>query len=217
MPPSAGGSPPRPRADFLKIPPGSAFAARNDGMEPTDEALMRRVRKGDREAYAMIYTRHGRRVYNLFRQLGLPPAAAEDGAQDVFLGLWRGRGRYDPGRPFRPYLYQAVRNRWTSGARRTAPLPLRDPDAREAPSSGPAADAVAREAVERLRAAIAALPEDLRAPFVLRRFHHLPYEEVAAVTGLTVRQAEHRVASAFERLARALAADGPPERGTHAG
>src|SRR5688572_19892003 len=43
-------------------------------------------------------------VYRTFRRLGLPPAEAEDLAQDVFVVLCRRWSDFQPDRPLRPWL-----------------------------------------------------------------------------------------------------------------
>lgn len=173
-------------------------------MEASDEALMSRVRGGDAEAFGAIYARYGKRIFNFLRHLGLPPAAAEDGLQEVFLRIWRARDRYRPEAPFRPYLYRSARNHWADAMRRGKLDMRRYLAARGSAEPAPAARAERREAERRLRASIAALPDGIRLPFVLRRLHGLSYKEVAEIAGLDARQVEYRVQEGFERLAEAI-------------
>lgn len=76
-------------------------------------------------------------------------------------------------------------------------------------SGTPSAYVEAEEGLDRLRAAIRTLPDDLRRPLVLHRLEGLPYEEVARRLGLTHKQARRRVAEARLALARGLGGGGP--------
>ncbi|WP_310796090.1 RNA polymerase sigma factor [Herbiconiux gentiana] len=86
-----GGAPPR----LSAVPAGA------DGHPETlsdDERLALRFADGDEEALAEVYTRWSRLVFTLaLRSLG-DRAEAEDVAQKVFVGAWRGRAGFDPAR-----------------------------------------------------------------------------------------------------------------------
>lgn len=72
------------------------------------------------------------------------------------------------------------------------------------PDKGPATLAAADDEVERLRAAIAALPEELREALRLHQIVGLAYEEVGRRLGLSPEQARRRVLKAKVALAASL-------------
>src|SRR5207302_4168949 len=97
------------RMSVLAAQPGTARrigAARHD----PDAARMMRVRRGDAAAFAELVQRYWQPVVGRFcRQLG-DRQEAEDLAQEVFLRLYRARGRYRPQAKFSTWLYHVARN-----------------------------------------------------------------------------------------------------------
>jgi RNA polymerase sigma-70 factor (ECF subfamily) len=63
--------------------------------EITSEALMARLREGDKEALAILFRRHAVLVRNIARRLLGNDAEADDLVQDLFMFLYSKRGVYD--------------------------------------------------------------------------------------------------------------------------
>jgi len=84
-----------------------------------DEELMQMVRRGDADAFAVVYARHASSAFSLaYRMLG-SRAAAEDVTQEAFLSAWRSGARYDRGRgSVRTWLLGIVHNRAIDAMRR---------------------------------------------------------------------------------------------------
>jgi len=100
-----------------------------DGVEePSDAALIRRVRAGDDGAYGELWSRHAPAGLRLARRLVRSRRDAEDLLAEAFtrvLGaIRRDRG---PTEAFRPYLYTTMRRAAYEEAGRTPVLDLRDP------------------------------------------------------------------------------------------
>jgi len=77
----------------------------------SDEALMLRVLKREREAFPVLYDRYAKEMVNFFyRRLGQDEAKAQDFLHDLFLKLLSDPGKYQPGRAFRPWLYSVALN-----------------------------------------------------------------------------------------------------------
>lgn len=114
--------------------------------------------------------------------------AAGDVTSRVFLKAYRAFDRYEPGRPLRNWLLTiAVREAISEGRRTTRELTHRGSQSAgesvPAPShEEPEARAVEREERQRIRRAVAALPELYRVPVVLRYFNDLTLDEIAQVT-----------------------------------
>ncbi len=71
----------------------------------SDEELMVGVQAGRRDAFDRIYARWSPAVFRyLMRRTGARQNA-EEALSETFLRLYRSRDRYDPGRPFRPWLF----------------------------------------------------------------------------------------------------------------
>ena len=79
------------------------------------------------------------------------------------------------------------------------------PDDLAAKDEGPVDQAVSREALRLLAEAVAQLPADFRAAFLLRAEEGLSFREIASVLGLTEETARWRVFKARHKLLSVLA------------
>lgn len=114
--------------------------------------------------------------------------AAQDATSRALLKAFRAWHRYDQARPVRHWLLRIVANEAISiGRERSRDGAHRMPadDAIDMPDRAPTPDedALAREERERVRRAVAGLPELYRVPVVLRYFSELSLDEIATVTG----------------------------------
>lgn len=80
----------------------------DDECEP-DEVLMARYAAGDPHAFDRLFSRWERRAYVFFLKRVGSPQRAEDLYQELFLRIHRARERYDPARPFTPWIFQIAR------------------------------------------------------------------------------------------------------------
>lgn len=114
--------------------------------------------------------------------------AARDVTSVTFMKAYRGFGRYDQTRPARPWILRIAVNEAISAGRsiardRARRAPADDALTVPAAEGRPEHDAIAKEDRERVRRAVAGLPELYRVPVVLRYFSGLSIDEVAVVTG----------------------------------
>lgn len=153
-----------------------------------------------------LYRRHAPAVLRFAWGLCGDRSRAEDLVSETFVRLLTRVPRIRTGTAL-AYLLAIARNAFLDGARsgrREVPLP----DDLRAPGRDPA-DRM--DDATRLRAvmeALRALPEGERAALLLRVDHGLPYEEIAAVLGISLTAAKVRVHRARKRLATAHDAGG---------
>lgn len=170
--------------------------------EPTEERLLARMIAGDEEAFTLLYRRRQPAVYRFALRVSGNAAVAEDVTQEVFMTLIRDASRFDPARgALSGFLFGVARNhlrkRWEQD-QRLVPL-ADDPDVvqtlqpRAGESAGLAADN--KEEADRLRQAIATLPQDYREIVALCGLEEMSYDEAAAALDCpvgTVRSRLHR-------------------------
>lgn len=75
-----------------------------------ERQLAKRVKRGDREAFAEIVERHQGVIYGYLRARLNGSADAEDLTQEVFVRFYMSRGRFDPSIRIRPWLIGVARN-----------------------------------------------------------------------------------------------------------
>jgi RNA polymerase sigma-70 factor (family 1) len=81
-------------------------------MENSDEIeLIKRLQKGDTEAYLALYERYHLLVYQWSLKLVKIPQIAEDIVQEVFLKIWVIRDRLNPHQSFPAFIYRIGRNK----------------------------------------------------------------------------------------------------------
>ncbi len=162
-----------------------------------DNALMKRIAKGDDEAFQQLFERNKRLAWSVvYRQIG-NVAGAEDLVQDAFLRVYRAAPKYEPSAKFSTWFYTVVTNLCLNFKRDRARDKLRLLSGSESEEDGnlleqlavaPEIPAGADEDEQRKAAvaeAIQSLPENQRMALILSRYEEKSYEEVAEILGVT--------------------------------
>lgn len=69
------------------------------------------MRAGDGEAFAWLYAKYFKLLYNYGRKIGAADAALQDAIHDLFVDLWRFRDNLSETTSVRFYLYRSIRRR----------------------------------------------------------------------------------------------------------
>lgn len=149
----------------------------------TDEDLAARA-QSDADAFGELYERYVQRIHGFIRTRVNHRATAEDLTAEVFFKALRAIDQYQPGRPFRPWLFQIAINTVTDHLRRSrAVVPLEEALDREA--EGPAVEehALARAELAQVRAAMETLNDGQRTALALRLGQDMNTAEIAACMG----------------------------------
>src|SRR3954469_22972756 len=177
-----------------------------DLREFADEELMQMVRRGDADAFAVIYERHASSAFSLaYRMLG-SRTAAEDVTQEAFLSAWRSAARYDSARgSVRTWLLGIVRNRAIDAMRRgrVRDFPrVEDEAAAERIDSGERNDAEAarHEEAEAIRSAIRTLPREQSQVIELAYFGGFTHTEIASMIDAPVGTVKGRMRLGLKKL-----------------
>jgi RNA polymerase sigma factor (sigma-70 family) len=174
-------------------------------MESSDAELWTRSQAGDRDAFAALFERHARLIYNYcFRRVG-NWAMAEDMLSLVFLEAWRRREKELPPDKVLPWLYgiatNIVRNQRRSERRFAAAL-RRMPAVESEPNFAERADErlddewQTQGALDLLRK----LPTREQDVLVLCAVMELSYEDAALALGIPVGTVRSRLSRARARL-----------------
>lgn len=174
-----------------------------------DGALLARLAAGDADALALLYRRESGSVYRYALALAGDEAAALDAVQEAFTQLLRGPTSFQPGRgSLGAYLAGMARHQLLSqwrDADRHVPL---DADALDDLNPTPASDARLSQAQREdgLWAAIRRLSWPQREAITLVDLQERPYDEAAAIAGVSTDVLRTRLHRARQRLADLLAA-----------
>ncbi len=170
----------------------------------TDDVLLLRTAKGEREAFRLLVRRHQGMVTRFAcRLLNGDRGAAEDIGQEVFLRLFRAAKRYAARGEMCAFLLTTTRNLCRDRLRRERPTQALDTilDYADASPSGEGF-ALLRERSATVHQAIAALPEEQRTVLILSHYEGISYNEIAAVVGCpagTVASRKHHALAALRR------------------
>jgi len=177
--------------------------------------LVQRTLDGDRAAFQQVVLRYDRRVMQLAKRLMGTVEDAEEAMQEVFLRAFRFLHRFDPERPFEPWLVRLTVNVCRDLARKRGTRDrtfseMRDSDREASDGAGdPHADLVDHQRRRDLWKALDRLPPRERTAIVLRDLEGYSTAEVASILKLsesTVRsqisRARLRIRNAIERMGR---------------
>jgi RNA polymerase sigma-70 factor, ECF subfamily len=169
-----------------------------------DDALMREVQRGSREAFEQLFERYRGAIWRFFRRRIGDAGRAEELSQDVFVAVLQNAKRYQPRTTFRSYLFAIAWNILQAERRRAGRQAVEPLDAEAV--SGPAADA---DAAIWVRHALSTLDPVDRDVLILREYDQLSYQEIADVHEMPLNTVRTRLFRA--RMALKAALDARPE------
>jgi RNA polymerase sigma-70 factor (ECF subfamily) len=182
----------------------------------SDEDLLARFRKGQKEAFGQLVRRYERELYGYLRRYLGDANLADDVFQNTFLQLYTKAGQYEPGRPVRPWLYTIATHQAIDALRRNSRHQALSLDQTreemgendihsllallECRSPGPLDQVQGEERRQQVRASVDQLPEFLRQVVVLAYYQGLKYREIADIVGIPVGTVKSRLHAALVKL-----------------
>lgn len=168
----------------------------------SDEEIVRKALK-EVDYFSCLYQRYEARLLRYIQRISkVTREEAEDILQESFLKVWKGLHSFDAGLKLSSWLYRIVHNEVISSWRKNRGMtqdPLiewRSTDDQTAGESGNSDD----KGEEKLREAIASLPEKYRTVLVLKYLEEMSYEEISDVLKIP----EGTVATRLNRAKKAL-------------
>jgi RNA polymerase sigma-70 factor (ECF subfamily) len=198
--------------------PATGALERDVAAVADERALVARSVAGDLTAYSELvggYQFHALRVAAAIAG----PASAEDAVQDALIRAFSALPRFDPAKPFRPWLLTIVANtarnqrrsarRWEHSVTTVGRVHLASASASAgtADTTSPEEAVVQRDADDQLLAAVARLPRAQRTVIACRYLMDLTEEETATVLGIPRGTVKSRLARGLSRLEKALRED----------
>ncbi|WP_240334421.1 RNA polymerase sigma factor [Sphingobium estronivorans] len=183
--------------------------------ERSDSELAALALAGQQGAYGELMRRHRDAVFRLARSHAGDATEALDITQETFVAAFSALARYDGARPFRLWISRIAINKCHDWARRRAvrrfftfarPMEAAGSVADFAPTPEEAAQS--RAELQRIHAAIVALPGNLKDVLVLRAIEGASQVEAAQILGISEKAVETRLYRARNKLAEQLRDDG---------
>ena len=181
-----------------------------DPKGPTDEELLRAHVGGDRDAFALLVTRHRDRLWAIALRVMRNPEDAADALQDAYISAFRRAASFRGDAQVTTWLHRVVVNACLDRLRRIRfraadPLP-EDPDrAAELGIVDPIDPLEAEEQRSEVTRALAQLNADQRAALVLVDMEGYSVEETARILGCAPGTVKSRCARGRARMVPLLA------------
>lgn len=178
----------------------------------SDMQLIRRVGKGDQQAFGELYQRYELQLFSYLQRLVHDEHVAEDLLQEVFLALWHGAAGFRGQAKVSTWLFRVAHNQavsWLRGQQGELPTDWLD----EQPGDDGDPEELVLESFrnDRIRRALDSLSPDHRAVIELAFFYNLPYAQIAEIVDCPVGTVKSRISFARLHLSRLLA----PDLGAH--
>ena len=186
-------------------------------MTESDEALIRRCRRGDERSFEILFERYKARIYTFAVRFVRDAKIAEDILQETFIKLFRKARHFRHQAKFSTWLYTIAANLCKDELKRRrrretvsldAPATDQSLEGRPLPtvqilsdsSEWPRVEAEKREFSRVLAQALEELPENSRMVVELHVMHGLRYREVAEVLGIPIGTVQSRMHNAVQLL-----------------
>ncbi len=173
-----------------------------------ERALIEKILRGDREAYAELVRAHQARVLRLCRALLGSETEAEDAAQEVFFKAYRSLASFRKESAFSTWLYRITANHCRDLLRKRSRQKLESLD-KLFEESGDAAEKLLtpssdsrseREASDLIEQILSRLSPDERLILTLREVQGLSYQEMAQVLRCSLDAVKARLRRARKAL-----------------
>lgn len=174
--------------------------------EIEDEKLVLRLKEGSHKAFETLFRRYYASVCAYAARF-VDIEDAEDVADDVMVWLWEKRAGLDIQTTFRQYLFTMVYHRACKVAMRNRlaqETAVYMDEYRKRHELNDDDFMLAEELKERIKKAIASLPETYRDAFLLHRFEGKSYKEIAEIFNMSPKTIDYRIQQALKLLRKEL-------------
>jgi RNA polymerase sigma-70 factor (ECF subfamily) len=169
-----------------------------------DFELVTRARKGDQDAFRVLYDANVDRVFRLcFRMVG-DEAQAREFTQDAFVRVWEALDQFRGDSAFSTWLHSITVSVVLNGLRKVDRHRKRERSLEDAGHLGERQKGAEPLVADRLKDAVDGLPEIYRTVFLMYDLEGFPHGEIAKTLGVAVGTSKARLFRARELLREAL-------------
>lgn len=163
---------------------------------------MERVKDGELRKAAELFNRYNKQLYNFFVRLTFDRELSNDLTQNVFLRMLKYRKTYQPGKPFKSWIYQMARNIHSDHYRKNKLMYADLADVEQVSGRLENFDdkMIQDEREKLLYVSLFRLTAEQREILILSRFQQMKYEEVAKLLELSVSNVKVKVHRAMHKL-----------------
>ncbi len=182
-------------------------------------AVIRRVQRGDTDAFEALVAAYEKNVFNVALQMTGNREDAQDMTQEAFLKAYSSLSSFRGDSKFSSWLYRIVSNvcldfKRRQGRRPSSSLTVEDDEGENIQldiadeSQSPEALLERKMTREAVRAGLQQLPDEQRQILLLREIQGLSYEEIGEAMGLEAGTVKSRIFRARKKLCAFLLKDG---------
>ncbi len=177
----------------------------------TDKELVRRVKKGDKQAFDLLFSRYQHKILNLVSRYLRDQQDVEDVTQEAYIKAFRALPRFRGESAFYTWLYRiainTAKNHLVARSRRPPGVDVDIDDAEFMDGTDVLRESESPEAVlsrdelsKVINVTLSELPDDLRSAVTLREFDGLSYEQIAEIMDCPVGTVRSRIFRAREAI-----------------
>ncbi len=184
--------------------------------DAVDQALVERVRRGERKAFDLLVEKYQHRVAHLVARYVRDSGDTEDVAQEVFIKAYRGLAHFRGDSAFYTWLYRiavnTAKNHAAAAGRRAVDQSVDADEVWSHPAGSllrdgatPEREALSDEIQTAVVRTVDELPEELREALILREVDGLTYQDISAVMECPIGTVRSRIFRARDAIERSLA------------
>lgn len=207
---------PDPSTPLARNSPAGIGSPRLQSRDEPDDLLVQRTLKGDRDAFAQLYRRYEKPLFNFIFQYVGDYEAAQDIFQETFIRIYRKLHRYRLGTNFSAWIHRIAINQSKDEFKRKKRRPVSNiaqiDDGEEADAFATLADEAPtpyrlledRETAQRVRQALTRLSREHMEVILLYVFQGMPYKEIAETLSVPIGTVKSRMHYAVKELGKVV-------------
>ena len=174
-----------------------------------EAALIRQVKRGNREAYQEIVKEYQKKLFSYVYRLTGSREETEDIVQNVFVKAYRGIKSFDNKKRFSPWIYRIAHNEAVNYLKKRNKkkfvswediVSSKDKLEMQSEERSPLDDWLRKESKRTVEQALEQLPKKYQEVLTMRYFAEKSYEEIGEVIGKSVNTVGTLISRAKKRL-----------------